>query len=113
MRRLILLFAAAFMLNSCQNMKIVNKDPKARYIVASKTLEGVFKQLVRFRTDKIISNDNDWARIKIVSKQASEAFDIWGESVKTTGVKDPDIEKIAMDLLYNLQKYEKTYKATE
>jgi len=109
MRHLILLFTAAFTVNSCRHMQIVNKDPKARYIVASKTLEGVFRQLGRFRDSRVISNDNDWKRIKIICKQANEAFNIWGEAVKTTGVKNPDIEKIAMGFLHDLQQFEKTY----
>lgn len=109
MKQVMFLFMAAFTVNSCRHMQIVNKDPKARYIVASKTLEGVFRQLGRFRDNKVISNTNDWNRIKILCKEASEAFDLWGESTKSTGIKNIDFENRAMELLVNLQALEKTY----
>lgn len=108
MKKLYLLFICAFMLNACNSVKTVNKDPKARYNLAAETVASVMRTLKHLRVTEVITNDNDWQRIKIVTKSTMIAFKDWGAAVKLNK-KVPDIEKLAMDGLKALQDIKLTY----
>lgn len=108
MKKLLLLFTCAFMLNACNSVKTVNTDPKARYNLAAETVASVMRTLKHLRETKVIKNDNDWKRIKIVTKSTMDAFKDWGDAVKINK-KVPDIEKLAMDGLKALQEINLSY----
>ncbi len=104
MKKYLILIIAAFMFTSCQNIQTINKDPKARYLLADKTLTSVFNSLVHLRKTKIINNVNDWKRIQVACSNASKAMDYWAENVKSkTDIKNPNLEVRAQKLLTDLQ----------
>jgi len=98
----------AFSFNACNNINTINKDPKARYILACETMASVMRTLKHLRVTKVITNDNDWASIKVLTKQTMTAFNDWGDAIQA-GKTVPDVEKLAMDGLNTLSELQKIY----
>ena len=108
MRNVLILFILAFSFNGCNNVSTINKDPKARYILACETMASVMRTLKHLRDSKVITNDNDWSRIKVLTKSTMAAFNNWGDAIQA-GKTVPDVEKLAMDGLNALSEFKKTY----
>jgi len=98
----------AFCFNACNTISVINEDPKARYKLAAETVVSVMRTLKHFRDTKIIKNDNDWSRIKILTKSTMKAFNDWGIAIKN-GKSIPKMEKLAMNGLNALTEFKQTY----
>lgn len=108
MRNLLILFMAAFCFNACNMVSTINKDPKARYKLAADSVASVMRTLKHLRDTKVITNDNDWSRIKVITKSTMTAFNDWGIAVEA-GKSVPDIEKLATNGLRALKEFKQTY----
>jgi len=108
MRNVLILFIMAFSFNACNNVSTINKDPKARYILAAETMASVMRTLTHLRKTKMIKNDNDWLNIKALVKTTMTAFNNWGDAIQA-GKTVPDLEKLAMDGLNTLSELQKIY----
>lgn len=102
------MFICAWLFNGCQSYQTINKDPKAKYYLAAETVGSVVRTLAHLRVTKVINNDNDWNRIKIIAKQTKDALGVWSDLVKNNG-DTIDVEKIVTDGLNQLQEFHKTY----
>ena len=108
MCKLPLLIICILFFNSCNTFNLINKDPKTRYAAAAKTAESLYKTLGHLRTTKVIKNDNDWSKIKVIIKSTMTTLETWGNAVKEDK-QAPDAEKLAMQYISQLKEFKLNY----